>query len=277
MSDPLNPQHEQMTHASMLRTLAFQAEAIWPQESLLFDRYRLPERPDILDLACGTGEGTVRLAKRYPQSHILGIDLEESLLVHARNRAGASGADLSFETGNAYALRQADASFDLTVCRHLLQIVPDPVKIVHEVIRVTRPGGWMHLLSEDYGMIFFHPTRLDNTRFWHDGPICLGHATRTNMTVGRATYTMLAEAGMTDIAVDYVVVDTLRTPRETIIAIWEAWEEGYTDVIAANSTFSREEVADHWKDMLECLRNPLGYAAWHIPVISARRPTKQEP
>ena len=272
MPDPMNPQHEQMTHESMLRTLAYQAEAIWPQESLLFDRYQLPEHPNILDLACGTGEGTRRLAERYPGANILGIDLEESLLALARTQAGSFGERISFETGNAYMLNAADQSYDLTVCRHLLQIVPDPHKIVREIIRVTRPGGWIHLLSEDYGMIFFHPTRLDNTRFWHEGPVLLGAATNTNMKVGRSTYTMVAEAGLVDIAVDYVVVDTLRIPRDTFIAIWEAWKDGYTDVIAQHTDFSREEVADHWADMLECLKNPHGYAAWHIPIISARRP-----
>ena len=37
-----NPQAEQMGDESMLRNLAAQAEAIWPQEQRLFDRYQLP-------------------------------------------------------------------------------------------------------------------------------------------------------------------------------------------------------------------------------------------
>ena len=57
-----NPQAEQMGDESMLRTLAFQAQAIWPQEQALFDRYALAGPVHILDLGCGSGEITRRLA-----------------------------------------------------------------------------------------------------------------------------------------------------------------------------------------------------------------------
>ena len=42
MGDDLNPQARQMADESMFRTLAAQAQAIWPQEVELFRRYQLP-------------------------------------------------------------------------------------------------------------------------------------------------------------------------------------------------------------------------------------------
>jgi hypothetical protein len=45
-----NPQAEQMADESMLRNLAAQADAIWPQEQRLFDRYRLPTAAQIADI-----------------------------------------------------------------------------------------------------------------------------------------------------------------------------------------------------------------------------------
>jgi hypothetical protein len=121
-------------------------------------------------------------------------------------------------------------------------------------------------------MVHFYPTRLDNDRFWLEGPVALGKAMGTDMRVGRRTYTMLHEQGVEDIAFDYVSVDTLRVPRSVMIGIWEAWQEGYTEVIARYTHFSTEEVADHWADMLACLHNPAGYAVWQVPVISGRLP-----
>src|SRR5678815_5917732 len=53
----LNPQAAQMADESMVRTLAAQAQAIWPQEAPLLLRYRLPQEPAVLDAGCGTGEG----------------------------------------------------------------------------------------------------------------------------------------------------------------------------------------------------------------------------
>jgi ubiquinone/menaquinone biosynthesis C-methylase UbiE len=44
-----------MADESMVRTLSAQAEAIWPQESALLRKYRLPPSARILDAGCGTG------------------------------------------------------------------------------------------------------------------------------------------------------------------------------------------------------------------------------
>jgi trans-aconitate methyltransferase len=59
-----NPQARQMGAESMAKNLAHQASAIWPQEAPLFDRYQLSGAIRILDLGCGTGEITRRLAAR---------------------------------------------------------------------------------------------------------------------------------------------------------------------------------------------------------------------
>ena len=272
MNDPLNPQAEQMTHESMLRTLALQTEAIWPQERLFFHRYDIPASANVIDIACGTGEVTSRLADLYIQAQILGVDVEEQLLRVARKKCESLGKRVQFSIDNAFQLSAADNTFDLTVCRHLLQIIPNPFQAIVEAVRVTKPGGWVHFLSEDYGMIYFSPTELDNDRFWHRGPIMLGKSMGTDMRVGRATYSMFRELGLQDIAVDYVVVDTVRVSREIFIPLWEAWRDGYTDVLADHTEFTREEVAAHWADMLACLHNPNGYAVWQIPVVSGRVP-----
>src|SRR5262249_39094449 len=80
MQHPSNPQAEQMSDESMVRNLAAQAEAIWPQERALFSRYEIPKGARILDLGCGTGEITARLAEMFPRSELLGVDLDEAHL-----------------------------------------------------------------------------------------------------------------------------------------------------------------------------------------------------
>src|SRR4051812_35072400 len=56
VTDHLNPQAREMADESMVRNLAAQADAIWPQEEPLFDRYQLPAEASVLDAGCGTGE-----------------------------------------------------------------------------------------------------------------------------------------------------------------------------------------------------------------------------
>jgi hypothetical protein len=77
---------------------------------------------------------------------------------------------------------------------------------------------------------------------------------------------------MEEIKVDYVVVDTLRTERETFARIWEAWRDGYTESIAEHGGVSREEVEQRWKEMIACARDPRGYALWQVPVWTAVNP-----
>jgi len=75
MSADRNPHAEQMADESMIRTLAAQVSAIWPQEEPLFGRYGL--RPDchIADIGCGSGEITSRLALMYARADVIGIDI----------------------------------------------------------------------------------------------------------------------------------------------------------------------------------------------------------
>ncbi|HEX9290463.1 MAG TPA: class I SAM-dependent methyltransferase, partial [Anaeromyxobacteraceae bacterium] len=86
MTDELNPQARQMADESMVRNLAAQAEAIWPQEAPLFRRYALPEDARILDAGCGPGEATSRLAELFPRATVLGVDILDVHLEIARLR-----------------------------------------------------------------------------------------------------------------------------------------------------------------------------------------------
>jgi SAM-dependent methyltransferase len=274
MSENTNPQAKEMADESMVRTLAAQAEAIWPQEAPLFDRYRLRPYAEVLDAGCGTGEISVRLGERYAQLRVLGVDILGEHLERARAAAAARGLGerVRFEERSVYALDLPSATFDLAVCRHVLHAIPDPRRVLAELARVVRPGGFLHVLAEDYGMIHFAPRALDADRFWSVGPTGFGEATGTDFHIGRKTPGLMAELGLTDITVDYAIVDTARVPRATFAAIWESWRDGYADAIAAHTPITREEVLAHFEDMLATIRDPQGYGVWMSPIVAGRVP-----
>src|SRR5688500_14971256 len=118
-----NPQAKEMADESMVRNLAAQADAIWPQEEPVFRRHALPEAPRILDVGCGTGEIAIRLAELFPRATILGVDIIESHLELARRRTTQLGARVTFQIADAFELPFDDRSFDLVVCRHVLQAI----------------------------------------------------------------------------------------------------------------------------------------------------------
>ncbi len=266
-----NPQHDQMADESMVRNLAYQADAIWPQESTIFEGYALSGALDVLDVGCGTGEITGRLAAMYPQASLSGVDLIDEHLAVARARCAPIGERISFRKADAFALPFPDRSFDLVVCRHMLQAVPRPEEAMAEMVRVARPGGRLHWLVEDYGMIHMHPTRLDVDRFWVEGPPSYGAAVGTDLHIGRTAYGRVQALPVEDVAMHYVVVDTLRVPRETFAGIWEAWRDGYVGVIGQHTRFSSEEAKALFEDMIACIRDPDGYAVWQVPILSARK------
>ena len=272
MTDNLNPQAKEMADESMVRNLAAQADAIWPQEKPLFDRYRLPAEANVLDAGCGTGEISLRLARMFPHARLLGVDVIDDHLQRARDRCSGLGDRARFENRNIFELGLPGATFDLVVCRHVLQAIPHAERAIAELVRVARSGGWIHLIAEDYLMINFEPRRLDPDDFWSKGPRQFGDAIGTDLRIGRKAYGILRRLGMSDITVDYVVVDPLRVPRATIAAIWEAWRDGYADTVSANTSVTREAFLDHFDDMIATIQDPSGYGVWHVPVVAARVP-----
>ena len=279
MNSERNPQAQQMGDESMARNLAFQAQAIWPQEEPLFARYRLSGPLRILDLGCGTGEITRRLADLYPQAQITGVDILESNLELARRQNGGQGNRVRYETGDAFALNYADANFDLVVCRHMSQSVPDFPLVLDEIGRVLRRGGWLHLLAEDYAMLRMPrplpapgaPASRDPDRFWVGTVLPYLESVRCDGRIGRHTPPLLVERGYTDLAVDYIIVDTVRVPRELFAEILIAWRDGFAEVLASSSGRELSDVRADFDSMINSIRTPPGYAVWHVPVSSARR------
>jgi ubiquinone/menaquinone biosynthesis C-methylase UbiE len=268
----LNPQAKQMADESMVRNLDAQARAIWPQEVELFRRYALPSEARILDAGSGTGEVASRLADLFPRAFVLGVDIIDHHLNLARSRYANLAPRLSFDHQSVFELKAADRSFDLTVCRHVLHSVPYPDRVIAELARVTRRGGYLHLIPEDYGMLHFQRGTLDPRDFWHTVAPSFGSATGTDLFIGRNTFGILAAMKLEEIKVDFVVVDTLRVPRETFAAIIEAWRDGYVESIAQLTPITRESAVAYFNQMIENIRDPRGYAVWMVPVVSARVP-----
>lgn len=260
-----------MADESMVRNLAAQAEAIWPQEEPIFERHP-PGNGTVLDAGCGTGEITYRLATKFERASFVGLDLEEQHLKRAAARCAPFGSRVRFQAGDALALPFPDNSFDLVVCRHVLQAVSDPRRALEEMLRVLRPGGRAHLLSEDYGMLWCYPTELEADVFWQRFPWQFEAAVGGDLHIGRKTFTHLHDLGMKDIAVDYIVLDTVRVPREIFARIWEAWRDGYADAMVEHGLAPREEIERRWREMIDCVRDPRGYALWQVPVWTAMKP-----
>jgi ubiquinone/menaquinone biosynthesis C-methylase UbiE len=268
-----NPQAALMVDESMVRTLRYQFDAIWPQEKSLFTRYAMPADARILDMGCGTGLAAAQLSRMFRgAAETVGIDLVPQLLAVARAQFADLAPRLRFEEGDGFALRYPDGYFDLVVCRHVTQLVPQPERLLQELRRVLRPGGWLHVLSEDYGMLHF-PERngIDPDPLWNEAVVAYTRSTHTDARIGRRTLPMLQSLGFANTSVQYLTIDTERVPRATLVGIFTAWRDGYVAPLTKASGMSHERVSAMFDAVIDTVGDPLAYGVWQVPVVAGRR------
>ncbi len=269
MSDHDYGQKAPMENEAMARTLDAQARAIWPQERNIVKRIFTRPGLDVLDVGCGTGEIAVRIMREFSPGHITGIDLAETHIRRAKERVG-SNPGFTFEHGDAHALPFESDRFDVSLCRHMLQAIPDSEGVIREMIRVVKPGGWLYYLAEDYGMLFFHPTRYDMDEFFgvYGGKASVRAG--SDLRQGRKMPAILASLKCDQIEMNYLCVDTLRVDRNLLAEIFVHWRDGFEEWISMNSGKPLQDVRNRFNDMIDCAKQKDGYAAWLIPSISAR-------
>lgn len=102
-----------------------------------------------IDVACGPGVVSRALASGV--GSVLGVDLTPAMVEEAERRAAEEGVgNVDFALGDATALDRADDSFDGAITRLSLHHIPAPGRVVAEMARVVRPGGWV-LVSDIAG------------------------------------------------------------------------------------------------------------------------------
>jgi 2-polyprenyl-3-methyl-5-hydroxy-6-metoxy-1,4-benzoquinol methylase len=102
---------------------------------------RLAIRPGmrVLDVACGTGNTAIPMARLG--AVVTGVDIASNLLQQAREVAAAEGLKVKFDAGDAEALPYEDATFDVVVTMFGAMFAPRPELVAGEAARVLEPGG----------------------------------------------------------------------------------------------------------------------------------------
>ncbi|HJZ36926.1 MAG TPA: methyltransferase domain-containing protein [Solirubrobacterales bacterium] len=94
------------------------------------------------EFACGPGLIARAMAPRV--GSVLGLDLTPAMIEKARAEAAASDVEnVGFELGDATALDLPDDSFDGAITRFSLHHIPAPIRVLEEMRRVVKPGGYV--------------------------------------------------------------------------------------------------------------------------------------
>jgi SAM-dependent methyltransferase len=124
-----------------------------------------------VEVACGPGLIARAMAPRV--GSVVGFDLTPAMIEKARAEAEAAGVEnVSFELGDATALDLPDDSLDGAITRFSLHHIPAPVRVLEEMRRVVRPGGFVvaadHVTDDDGAAAAWHEEieRLRDPSHW---------------------------------------------------------------------------------------------------------------
>jgi len=142
MFDSIAPAYDFMN-----RAMTMGIDRIWRRRAV--DRVAARCPADIVDVASGTGDLAIAMARRLPSARILGIDLSEGMLEIGRRKAAEAVPDaaVSFMTGDCLDLPLADASADVVTVAYGVRNFADIAGGYREMLRVLRPGGMLAVLE----------------------------------------------------------------------------------------------------------------------------------
>lgn len=122
----------------------------------------IPPGGEVLEVGIGTGLSV----DAYPRhARVVGIDLSQEMLDHAAEKMDpARHGHISLQQGDALNLAFPDESFDFVTAFHVITVVPEPKKMLEEMVRVCRPGGKIVIInhfSSERALIRFVVDRVD--------------------------------------------------------------------------------------------------------------------
>ncbi|MBN2428165.1 MAG: bifunctional demethylmenaquinone methyltransferase/2-methoxy-6-polyprenyl-1,4-benzoquinol methylase UbiE [Deltaproteobacteria bacterium] len=143
MFDAIAPRYDFLN-----RLLSLGIDRRWRKKAVA--RLRVPENGRVLDMACGTADMALEIARQYPRTaEIVGVDISTHMLAIARRKIEAAGEAerIRLLDGSCEAIPASDGVFDGAVIAFGIRNVGDRRKGLHELRRVLKPDASLIVLE----------------------------------------------------------------------------------------------------------------------------------
>jgi demethylmenaquinone methyltransferase/2-methoxy-6-polyprenyl-1,4-benzoquinol methylase len=137
MFDNIAPSYDKLNHV-----LSMNVDKLWRRHALKEIVDGTSQR--ILDVACGTGDSTVSIAKAVTEgSEVIGVDISEGMMALVKGKAEKAGVEnrISLQVADGEALPYEEGAFDRVTCAFGIRNFEHKEKGLSEFLRVLKPGG----------------------------------------------------------------------------------------------------------------------------------------
>lgn len=215
---------------------------------------RLQPGMSVLDVGCGPGSITLDLAELVAPGQVIGLDRTDAPLGTARAAAEQRGDQRTiFQVGDVAALPFDDATFDVCHAHQVLQHLGDPVAALREMMRVTKPGGWVAARDADYAAMAWYP-QVPELELWRTTYRSMARANGAEPDAGRRMRAWAREAGLDQASISTSVWQ-YATPETTR---W--WGEGQATRCVTDSFI--EQAAAFGVDAAQAQQIAAGWRRW---------------
>jgi demethylmenaquinone methyltransferase/2-methoxy-6-polyprenyl-1,4-benzoquinol methylase len=138
-------QHIAPRYDAFTRLFSFGMDARWKRVLLGWVAESDRAAPDALDVACGTGDLALALART--SRSVVGLDAADAMIAQARARAAREGPGVDFQVADLTRTPFADETFDVITAGYAFRNVPNLAAALRETVRLLRPGGALYVLD----------------------------------------------------------------------------------------------------------------------------------
>lgn len=187
------------------------ARLFWPTTDVLLDRTDAFQETRFIDVGCGIGDVTCRLASDGVDA--LGIDVNPEVVALATARAAESGAPATFRVDGLAELGTGDlVDADVVYARCLLTHQSDPAAGLAAMVAATRPGGLILVEDVEVAAVWSSPPS-DALRRHLELYVAAARGIGARPDFASEIAPTLVALGATDVHVD-VLLPVLRTPDD---------------------------------------------------------------
>jgi SAM-dependent methyltransferase len=192
-----------------LTRLEAQAALSFAEELAVLRDLGLGSAGPLLEVGCGPGAQTRRLAAALPRMPIIALDADLGLIAHAADCPGGR-----LVGGDASALPVGASRLGAVLFRYVLQHVSDPLQCLAEARRVLRPGGRVFVIEVDAELWGVAEPADSRLRAVHARIAAAQRAAGGDRLIGRRLSGLLRTAGFDDVVVRPFAVTSDEHPLE---------------------------------------------------------------